>query len=72
MMWSGVEPQPKQYNKTYLNIMETIIKLLGENNIFVLLDMHQDALSSRTGTYDGIPLWLYERFPPPAHPCNRI
>ena len=71
MMWSGVEPQPKQYNVTYLNIMQDIIELLGKYDIYVLLDMHQDVLSSRTGTYDGIPGWLYDRFPPPAHPCNK-
>lgn len=70
MMWSGVEPQPQQYNVTYLNIMKEIVELLQSYQIFVLLDMHQDALSTRTGSYDGIPLWLYERFPSSAHPCE--
>lgn len=68
MMWAGVEPQAKQYNVTYMNIMQDIIELLEKNGIFVLLDMHQDVLSSRTGSYDGIPAWLYDRFPPPTHP----
>jgi endoglycosylceramidase len=72
MMWSGVEPQRQKYNLTYLNVMKNIVELLESNNIFVLLDMHQDVLSSRTGTYDGIPAWLYDRFPPSAHPCNKI
>lgn len=71
-MWSGVEPSPKQYNVTYLNIVKQIVELLGKNGIFVLFDMHQDVLSSRTGSYDGIPSWLYDRFPPPSHPCNII
>ena len=71
MMWSGVEPEPRQYNVTYLNIMKNIVELLQSNQIFVLLDMHQDALSTRTGSYDGIPLWLYERFQPPAHRCMK-
>lgn len=70
MMWSGVEPEPQKYNETYLNVMKNIIELLQINNIFVLLDMHQDVLSSRTGTYDGIPAWLYDRLPPPKHSCN--
>ncbi|CAF5112238.1 unnamed protein product, partial [Rotaria sp. Silwood1] len=48
--------------------MKQIIELLESNQIFVLLDMHQDLLSSRTGSYDGIPAWLYDRFPPPDHP----
>ncbi len=72
MMWSGVEPEPQKYNLTYLNVMKNIIELLESNQIFVLLDMHQDVLSYRTGTYDGIPAWLYDRFPPPTHPCNEI
>jgi endoglycosylceramidase len=72
MMWSGVEPEPQAYNITYINIMKQIVELLESNNIFVLFDMHQDVLSSRTGTYDGIPTWLYDRFPPPAHACKRI
>ncbi|CAF0900617.1 unnamed protein product [Rotaria sordida] len=68
MMWSGVEPEPQKYNITYLNIMKQIVELLESNQIFVLFDMHQDLLSSRTGSYDGIPAWLYDRFPPPDHP----
>jgi len=50
-MWSGVEPEPQQYNVTYLNVMKNIIELLESNSIFVLLDMHQDVLSTRTGGY---------------------
>ncbi|CAF0797738.1 unnamed protein product [Adineta steineri] len=68
MMWEGVEPNPQQYNYTYLNIMKDIVKLLESNEIFVLFDMHQDVLSSRTGSYDGIPSWLYDKFPAPTHP----
>lgn len=69
-MWAGVEPQPKQYNVTYLNVMKYIVEQLGKYQIFVLLDMHQDALTSRVQSYDGIPPWLYDRFPPPEHPCK--
>lgn len=69
MMWAGTEPQPQQYNATYLSIMQNIIDLLGSHGIYVLLDMHQDVLSTRTGSYDGIPSWLYDRFPAPKHAC---
>ena len=71
MMWSGVEPQPQKYNATYLDVMKNIIELLESNHIFVLLDMHQDILSSQTGGYDGLPLWLYNRFPSSSHSCKR-
>jgi hypothetical protein len=50
--------------------MKNIVTSLESNQIFVLLDMHQDALSSRSGSYDGIPAWLYDKFPAPAHPCK--
>ena len=71
MMWSGVEPEPQKYNMTYLNIMKQMVDLLGSYDIYVLLDMHQDVLSSRTGSYDGIPAWLYDRFPATRHACNK-
>ena len=70
MMWSGVEPEPQKYNATYLDVMKNIIELLELNHIFVLLDMHQDILSSQTGGYDGVPLWLYNRFPSSSHSCE--
>jgi len=69
-MWAGVEPEPGKYNYTYLNIMKNIVESLESNQIFVLFDMHQDVLSSRSGGYDGIPAWLYDKFPLPSHPCK--
>jgi len=72
MMWAGVEPEPKKYNLTYLNVMSDIIQSLAAKQIYVLLDMHQDVLSSQTGSYDGIPLWLYNRFPTSKHPCMKF
>jgi endoglycosylceramidase len=71
-MWSGVEPEPQKYNVTYLNVMKNIIELLESHGIYVLLDMHQDVLSNRTGGYDGIPSWLYDRFSPPIHSCKTL
>jgi hypothetical protein len=70
IMWAGVEPEPQQYNITYLNVMKQIVESLELNKIYVIFDMHQDVLSSRVGPYDGIPLWLYDKFPPANHPCK--
>ena len=70
IMWAGVEPEPQKYNMTYLTIVEHIVELLEAHEIVVLLDMHQDVLSTRTGSYDGIPAWLYDRFPPSPHACE--
>ena len=69
-MWAGAEPQPKQYNVTYFNLMKYIVEQLGKNQIFVLLEMHQEALTSRVQSYDGIPPRLYHRFPAPEHRCK--
>ncbi|CAH8638940.1 unnamed protein product [Heterobilharzia americana] len=67
VMWSGLFPARSVINSTYLDQIEKIIKLSGEHGIYLILDMHQDVLSSRYGTYDGIPLWLIDQFKrPPA------
>ncbi|CAF0797035.1 unnamed protein product [Didymodactylos carnosus] len=68
MMWAGTEPSPSKYDQNYLNIMKQIIELLQSYGIYVLLDMHQDVLSSRVNAYDGIPAWLFDRFPPSQYP----
>ncbi|XP_067933424.1 endoglycoceramidase-like [Watersipora subatra] len=64
-MWAGVEIAPFQVNETYLDMLETIIVSLGKKGVYVILDMHQDGLSSRFGSYDGVPLWLIDSLPPP-------
>ncbi|VDN14695.1 unnamed protein product [Dibothriocephalus latus] len=33
--------------------------------IYVILDMHQDSLSTMFGSYDAIPKWLLESYPKP-------
>ncbi|CAF1234454.1 unnamed protein product, partial [Didymodactylos carnosus] len=63
IMWAGTEPQEGVYNETYLSIMKTIVESAQNNGIYVILDMHQDVLSSQLAEYDGIPLWLYNKFP---------
>ncbi|KAH8863342.1 Endoglycoceramidase [Schistosoma japonicum] len=67
VMWSGVKPTMSMVNTTYLDAIENVIDLYGDYGIYVILDMHQDALSSLYGAYDGIPLWLVEKFKRPPH-----
>ena len=68
-MWAGTEPQEGQYNETYLSIMKNIVELANNFSIYILHDMHQDLLTSalkgldNLSGYDGIPLWLYRKFP---------
>eukprot|EP00039_Didymoeca_costata_P020949 m.342931 g.342931 ORF g.342931 m.342931 type:complete len:496 (+) comp22037_c0_seq1:78-1565(+) len=60
-MWSGYNPAPGVFNATYMNVMKTIIGKLNSHNIYALLDMHQDVLSSKFCTYDGVPLWVINK-----------
>ena len=68
-MWSGVEPNEGEYNATYVAILKQIVENLSDRGIYVMMDMHQDCLSSSfPPSYDGVPVWLIDSFPPPANP----
>ena len=47
VMWSGVMPARDFINQTYLNEITKIVDLLADNNIYVIVDLHQDMLSSK-------------------------
>lgn len=55
MIWDGLEPEPGVYNEAYLKEIEKRIEWAGQNNIFVVLDMHQDLFSVKYS--DGAPEW---------------
>ena len=57
-MWSGFNPQPGYFNFTYANIVKGIVSELNKRDIYVLLDMHQDVLSSKFCLYDGMPKFV--------------
>ena len=57
-MWSGVYPAKGQVNQSYIDEMTGIISTLEENGFYVILDMHQDMMSSKFAAYDGVPLWV--------------
>ncbi|GMH47457.1 hypothetical protein TrVE_jg4863 [Triparma verrucosa] len=62
MMWAGANPDaPDTYDDTYISTMEGIVDSLADHGIYSFLDMHQDVISSLTGSYDGIPLYLAEQ-----------
>jgi endoglycosylceramidase len=50
-----MEPDPGKYNEYYLDEIERKITLAAVNNIYVMLDMHQDLFSRKFS--DGAPLW---------------
>ena len=55
MIWDGLEPEPGVYNESYLKEIDKRIEWAGQNNIFVVLDMHQDLFSVKYS--DGAPEW---------------
>ena len=55
IIWDGLEPQPGVYNEAYLKEIDQRIQWAADNDIFVVLDMHQDLFSVNYS--DGAPEW---------------
>lgn len=55
IIWDRLEPEPGVYNEEYLKEIDQRIKWAGENDVFVVLDMHQDLYSVKYS--DGAPEW---------------
>jgi endoglycosylceramidase len=68
VMWSGLRPDIKTVNITYLNIILKMIDDLSDRGIYVIIDLHQDWMSSKFGSYDGFPRWLVDLMPNSTNP----
>ncbi len=67
--WSKLEPEKGVYDNTYIQKIKQAIEDAAENNIYVLIDMHQDAWGKYIATpagaacdipnkgWDGAPQW---------------
>ncbi|QDP97800.1 glycoside hydrolase family 5 protein [Microlunatus elymi] len=55
VIWAAVEPQPSQYDETYLGWLSEQLDLCAAAGLSVLLDAHQDLYSQSFG--DGAPDW---------------
>lgn len=55
IIWDGLEPEPGVYNEDYLKEIDQRIAWAAANDMFVVLDMHQDLYSSKYA--DGAPEW---------------
>ncbi|KAK3813055.1 MAG: glycoside hydrolase superfamily [Benniella sp.] len=65
--WAGVEPVRGQYNQTYLDVTQGIIKKLQDNGIYTLVDQHQDVWAAQLCGH-GAPLWFVKPdWVTPAH-----
>ena len=56
VLWVGVEPTRNQVNQTYLDVMLSIVDRLQQNNIYTMVDGHQDVWS-RQFCGEGAPEW---------------
>ena len=69
-MWSGYNPAPGVFNRSYIDVIKTTVAQLNAHGVYVLLDMHQDILSSAFCLYDGAPRWVIDKSTaalPPDH-----
>ncbi len=56
--WDSIEPEPGQYNESYIDEIERFFDLAKAEGIYVYLDMHQDLYSGfGAGWGDGAPQW---------------
>lgn len=55
VIWDGLEPEPGKYDENYLRGIDDRIRWAAENNLYVVLDMHQDLYSVLYS--DGAPEW---------------
>eukprot|EP01065_Artemidia_motanka_P047746 TRINITY_DN7550_c0_g1_i1.p2 TRINITY_DN7550_c0_g1~~TRINITY_DN7550_c0_g1_i1.p2 ORF type:complete len:502 (+),score=221.05 TRINITY_DN7550_c0_g1_i1:72-1577(+) len=61
MMWAAAMPAAGTFDEAYLGTMKGVVDDLAKRGMYGFLDMHQDVLSSKLGSYDGAPLWLVNR-----------
>ena len=56
IFWAAVEPRPGVYDEAYLDRVQAWLDGFATRHVHVILDMHQDLYSERTGA-DGAPDW---------------
>ena len=54
--WVGIEKVPNVYDEQYMNKIFQTVKMLIDNQIYVLIDLHQDAYAKKHGGF-GMPDW---------------
>lgn len=59
IFWDAVEPTPGNYDAAYFDKTEERLDWFAENDIHVILDMHQDVYAQRF-CCDGAPEWAIE------------
>jgi endoglycosylceramidase len=65
----GVEPQPGQYDATYIRKLRSTERMLARHRIFSLIDFHQDLYNEKFGG-EGWPDWAVLDDGLPANPMG--
>lgn len=70
--WEAFELQPGVYDESYLNYYADVVARAAARNIYVLVDVHQDAFSRWTlgGCGEGFPRWAIPPGIPQSTPDN--
>ena len=50
VMWSGVNPTPGVVNRTYLGVLQGIVKKYADRGIYTILDLHQDVCRANSAS----------------------
>jgi hypothetical protein len=58
--WEAIEHSgPGEYDRTYLDYLEEVVRLAGVHGLYVMIDFHQDVWSRMTGG-SGAPGWTFD------------
>ena len=56
--WDLIEPNENEYSTAYINVFKSFVSLCRDNDICIMLDMHQDLFSLYLCHHgDGAPKW---------------
>lgn len=55
-LWVGTEPQQDAFDETYLDRVQELVRMLGDHDVTVVIDSHQDMFNERFAG-EGFPDW---------------
>jgi endoglycosylceramidase len=69
VLWAGVEPRPGRIDRSYLDRIADLVRMLADRGVTVMLDFHQDMYNERFEG-EGFPDWATQRTVPPTNCCG--
>lgn len=56
--WAMLEPNENEFDEKALSFLKLFVERCKDNNIYVVLDCHQDLFYCNSGIGDGAPKWI--------------